>query len=338
MDSYIQELSQDPEFKKQIDYLLEKRYKRGLEKVNKEKEQTDLIIDICTEHPSLENNLKGMIRAVEELDKLKENEKTLDEEMKKIELPQDQDKLMELITKMNELVAKETDFSNKRKINKDAFMAFCQKSNVNIDGEILDKIIEKNRFAHAQDKDGKDDIQALKSLKRISKGHDKQKAAYEKAIEQVSGTRSNTVSGNSQATINNSDGIIREQLPRMTNNVVQQQAEQANDGEEQQTDHGNNLPDRTYKWYQFGKRFKAWRERRRAQRNGGIVEQETPEEPIVEAQTQDETNTENNNSGSNQFKDAYKYDIVKDYVNKKEKEILSEAGKQVRRENSENER
>ena len=89
-----------------------------------------------------------MIRAVEELDKIKEESKKIDEELRSTVLPEDQDKLNSLITQKHELTAKEKTYKEKRSNNKETFMAFCEKNDININGDILDKIINEKSFAH----------------------------------------------------------------------------------------------------------------------------------------------------------------------------------------------
>lgn len=246
VESYMKELIKDSELKKQINYILNKRYERGLKRINQEKEQTDIIIDVCTEHPALEKYLKGMIRAVEELKKIKEKRKMVEKELRVRRIPSDPENLKALITQKNELSIEEIKYNNKRELNKKPFILFCYNNNININDAILDKIIEEKRFVH----DEKDDIQAVKSLKEISKGYDKQKNTYEKHFEKIK--------------------------------------------EEHQEEQKNGLPDRVYKWYEFGKRFKAWKNHNVASKPVEIVE---------------DVNVE-----SEKYQDAYKYDIIRDYV------------------------
>lgn len=320
VDKYINELSNDPEFKKQIDYILEKRYERGLEKANRGKEQTDIIIDLCTNHPTLDNNFKGMVKAVEELDKIEENQKELEEELAKLDPIDDKDRIAEIENvEKPKLVALKSKYQTKHRTNKESFMGFCQKNNVNVDEKFLEQLVKENGFSH----DSEGNIQALKTLKRISKGYEKQERAYEKAIGKV-----RNMEENHNIEIHNDESVSTE----------------TGDNGRQET----NLPEPRYKWYQFGKRIKAWMEKRKVQRdNFSLYGEEQNENSNMASERPENENSnmtserpENEKSkfGSEKFRDAYKYDIVKDYVDKKEKEILKESGKEVRRENSDNER
>ena len=127
VDGYIQELKKDPEFEEHVNDILEKRYNRQLAKAIKEQNQVNTILDLCQKHPTLSNNLKGMISAQEELDKLNKEIETLDAE-------KDKDKLDEIKGKIDAA------FGKKNK-NMDLFMDFCTKNNLNIDREFLDNLV-----------------------------------------------------------------------------------------------------------------------------------------------------------------------------------------------------
>ena len=277
VDSYIEELSKDPEFKAHINSILEKRYNRKIKKYTSEKEQIDTMINLISQHPSLENNLKGIIHAQEEA-------KKLEEELKKLDPVKDKTRIDEINN-----IDMPTCRSKKTK-NQKMFMNFCQKNNVKIDEEFLNKLVEEQGFSHT--KDG--DIRVAKSLKNISKGYDKRINAYERAIQKIPGAKvyEENIEGNRE---------------RQNSNDLN------NNGLDEQDQH----PAKKFKWWEFRKRFKDWRERRNVKKQGKQAEKEgtAPRE------------------SSEKFRNAYKYDIVKDYVDKKEEAIFKEAGKEIKQAN-----
>lgn len=277
VDSYIEELSKDPEFKAHINSILEKRYNRKIKKYTSEKEQIDTMINLISQHPSLENNLKGIIHA-------QEKAKKLEEELKKLDPVKDKTRIDEINN-----IDMPTCRSKKTK-NQKMFMDFCQKNNVKIDEEFLNKLVEEQGFSHT--KDG--DIRVAKSLKNISKGYDKRINAYERAIQKIPGAKvyEENIEGNRE---------------RQNSNDLN------NNGLDEQDQH----PAKKFKWWEFRKRFKDWRERRNVKKQGKQAEKEgtAPRE------------------SSEKFRNAYKYDIVKDYVDKKEEAIFKEAGKEIKQAN-----
>ncbi len=276
VDSYIKELSKEPGFSAHINSILEKRYNRKIKKYNKEKEQVNLMVDLVKQHPSLENNFKGMVRATEELKKLDEELKTLDpvtdktriDEIKNVEIPS---------------------ASSKKSNNKNMFMDFCTRNKIEIDKDFLDNLLEEQGFSHT--KDG--DIRISKTLKNISKGYDKRIATYEKAIEKIPGAK-----------IYEDNVERRESTPRSTRtgNTDRDNIEE------------DSHPAKKFKWWEFRKRFKDWRERKNVKK----VQKE---------------NVGKTRESSEKFRDAYKYDLVKDYVDDKEKTIFKEATKEMKQSN-----
>lgn len=79
--------------------------------------------------------------------------------------------------------------------------------------------------------------------------------------------------------------------------------------------------DKNVKWYQFIKRFKNWRENRK---NGKS-----------KTESRKEIEEENEKRTSKEFKNIYKYDLVKDYAARYEKEIIGDAKKENKETKSE---
>lgn len=307
--SYIQELSKDPEFKAYINSILEKRYNRKIKKAMHEKAQIDLIINLCDKHPSLENNLKGMIRAKEEVEKLDEELKTLDPIKDKARI--DEINNTELPSLMS-----------KRDMNKNSFMDFCTRNNINIDEKFLDNLIKEK----SQKKDGEKDysfahdkktgeILLSKTLKNISKGYDKQINAYEKSIQKIPGAKVyvTTVEENRPQNAPRRTGTRQG-----TNNQYQTPSPLNNEEEKEDSEKQSNLPAKKFKWWQFGKKFNAWRERNNVKKEIKANEGKAQE-------------------SSKKFRDAYKYDVVKDYVEKLENTIDKQVRKESKNQNRDEE-
>ena len=301
VDAYISELNKDPEFEAQMNYILEKKYNRARKKVMKEKEQIDLIIDLCTKHPILENNLKGMIHATEEHAKIKEQWKKIDEDLKKLDPIKDKDKIDQIQNiEIPTLASKEAEIKSKNNTNESAFMAFCQKNNVAIDKDILKRIIEEKRFAHNKETG---EIQALKSLKKISKGYDTKIKIFEKSIEKIPNAKVDRELAKSPV----QEPTIKE--PKTTS-----QATMPSSGTKEQEE--NNLPEKKYKFWEFRKRFKAWNEKRKVKKETKLQKKESQNDDKEELKP------------TNKFKNAYKYDIVKDYIDKRMEDIYKETAKE----------
>ena len=282
VDSYIAELSKDPEFSTYINSIIEKRYNRKLKRYNKEKEQVDLIINLVKNHPALENNLKGMVRATERV-------KELDDELKKLDPVKDKKRIDEINN-----VEFPTAMS-KKSSNKKMFMDFCIKNNVGIDKDFLDKLIEEQGFSHT--KDG--DIRVAKTLKNISKGYDKRIATYEKAIEKIPGAK--------------------DYQENMQKNAPTQPSEEREFNDVNTEDIH---PAKKFKWWEIRKRYKDWKEKRNVKK--------------IEKENSEKIQKSSENSGK--FRNAYKYDIVKDYVDEKEEKIFKEALKDTKHADRDEER
>ena len=287
VDGYIEELKKEPGFEEHVNSILEKRYNRQLAKALKEEQQVNTILDLCQNHPTLANNLRGMVRAQEELDKLNKEIEPLDPE-------KDKDKLDEIYDKIGKLVSKKNS-------NMHAFMEYCTKKDISVDREFLDRLISEKGFAH--DKQGNINIE--KTLKNMSKGYKKRILAYQVAINRIPNAKISARNEEELGDSNESETQPTTKLDTLTSNPMQGTASKAQP------------PVPKFKWYEFRKRFNAWRERRKA-------EKETQGEPDLDTDNPTESST------SEKFRDSYKYDVVKDYVDKTEKEIYKESLKDVK--------
>lgn len=283
VNNYIEELNKDPEFESHVNSILEKRYNRKLQKAKYEKGQIDALLDLCNNHPSLANNLKGMIRAKEETEKLLDELKTLDP-------VNDKEKIDEIKNK------KIPEFEKKKETNKNAFMDFCTKNNINIDEKFLNTLVTERQ----NKKDGEKDfsfahnkttgeINLSKTFKNISKGYDKRIDLYQKSIEKIPGAR--VYVQDPIGTIHSS-GSYNPSLSSSGSSA--------------------NLPAEKLKWWQFIKRFKAWREVKKADKDLSS----DPTKVLPKLDPKEEPPKE-----SKKFRDSYKYDVVRDAVEKREHEI-----------------
>lgn len=313
VDSYINELNKDPEFQAHMNSILEKKYNRARNRAIKEKEQIDLIIDVCEKHPSLEMNLKGMIRAREELQKVKDEINKLKEEADRLDPVNEQLRLHEIYnTELPALDVEKDKFLNKASVNEKAFRAFCAKNDIAIDDEFLMTLLMEESFSRNK---GTGEIQALKTFKNMSKGYDKKIRNYEKCIQKIPGARM--------------DKLVQEKTDSDKEKGTQGQTQQrgttqgksgksSSSASIEENTEESNLPDKKYKWYEFGKKFSAWKEKRRVQKV--IKNGELPQEEKKKAKS------------FNKFRDAYKYDVVKDYIDNQMKEMYEEANKETRQE------
>ena len=290
VDGYIEELKKEPGFEEHVNSILEKRYNRQLAKALKEEQQVNTILDLCQKHPTLANNLRGMVRAQEELDKL--NREILNREIEPLDPEKDKDKLY--MYKIGKL-------ASKKNSNMHAFMEYCTKKDISVDREFLDRLISEKGFAH--DKQG--NINVEKTLKNMSKGYKKRVLAYQVAIGRIPNAKISERNEEELGDSNQSETQPTTKLDRLTSNPMQG------------TDSKTKPPVPKFKWYEFRKRFNAWRERRK-------VQKETQDEPDLDTDISTESST------SEKFRNSYKYDVVRDYVDKTEKEIYKESLKDVK--------
>lgn len=301
VDSYIEELKKDPEFEAKVNEILEKRYNRQLNKEITELNELNTVIDLCDKHPTLANNLKGMIHAQEDLRKLQEQLEPLD-------YVNDKDKIDEIGVKIHEAVTK-------KETNLNMFINISAKKNVNVSKEFLEKLVEENGFAH--DKEG--NIKLDKSLKNIAKGYDKRIQTYQKAIGKIPNAK---ISPENAQVLGGNGG----NQPPVTGSATQQQGVGAT---QQGTDQDQTTvlpPAEKLHWWQFKKRYEAWKQRKQEAKgkdNGQGQQQPDP--------AQQSASDPKKSSASDKFRDAYKYDIVRDYVDAQEENLFRETGREVRK-------
>lgn len=294
IDAKITEIKENPEMKKHLDTVLKKKYERKLAKVEKEKEEligkkdkVEQIKKLTTEHPALAMNLKGMISAYKTAESLKKELESLSF------TTSDGKTICTNTTRVNEITTKLLpEAESKMEKNKTPFMDYIQKNKLDITEKDVNELVEKG----AVNKDGKVDLETTfvkrtSGLNRQIKGLDKSIKDYTYAI------------GGAEK---------RQQSPEQQGSAQEQEDDQ--DKEEKP------------KWFQFIKRFKAWRERRN--------QQELPEGT---AEGTPKGQAKQKSGSKNEFADSLKYDIMQEVTKQMQQEKLK-AAKEVRKENNEPER
>lgn len=308
IDAKMAEIKENPEMRKHLNTVLKKRYERELPKVKKEKEKlieekdqvekkqkkliekndkVEKIKQLTTNHPTLANNLKGMISAyktaesltteLEELKSTTENgfEYTDPERAKKI---------------INELLPAA---EKKMKTNKDQFMKYINKNKLGITEQDVDELVKKGII----NEKGEVDLEKtfVKTTKELN--------------EQINGSKQSIIK------LNRRIKELNESIEDYTFAIDGKGTiETAKPRRGQQKNRGQ-MNEEKPKWFQLIKRFRAWRDRRNQPElpEGG---QETPSE--------EEKKTK---SPVDEFADSLQYNIVKDVVEQTQKEELEEARK-----------
>lgn len=120
LNEKIQELMEDPEIKQHLEYIIRsqkeraiKKARNGIEKSQAKRSKLRTLQDEALKHTSLQNNLRGMIYATSQLNKLKNPSLTPDQRAN-------------IENKINEIKAK-------FEFNKDALFAYVKKNNMDIE-------------------------------------------------------------------------------------------------------------------------------------------------------------------------------------------------------------
>ena len=124
LNEKIQELMEDPEIKQHLEYIIRsqkeraiKKARNGIEKSQAKRSKLRTLQDEALKHTSLQNNLRGMIYATSQLNKL-------ENALKNPSLTPDQ--RVDIEDKINET-------KDKFEFNKDALFAYVKKSNIDIE-------------------------------------------------------------------------------------------------------------------------------------------------------------------------------------------------------------
>lgn len=337
VDKHFEEIEKDPELKAYINSILEKQYNRELSKGLKEQEQLTTLQEAIKENPSLNKYLRGLVRTTEELDKVNEKLGKLDaiKDKKEIEKIKTTD-----IPKL----------TGKKKANREAIEAIFEKNKIELSIEFIDSLVKNNGFVHEKvyHKGGEieDVIHINESLKNISKGYEKRINTYTKAIEKIPGAKIyETNQSKIQKNLNKEqqEEVIEEQeeesieeeettgfhpIKRFRQWREDRQEEEEFE-EEEEIEQEENLPDVIEETRNPFKIFGRWISRKVQEIKNGKEEQETEEEVTEKKETEEK---EEPTTPAKDFKTAYKFDIIQDYVKQKGQEVLHDAAKETREE------
>lgn len=240
----LKELQENPELKKHIEEVMEKRYerrlkdeKKKLEVASNKKAKIEKLQEIVNKSPSVKNYLIGIMNSTLETDKLK---KQIDD-LKKAD-PIDTKKIADLTTQISQLEVKITK-------NKDLLMGI---KGLDFKDEDLKELLDNGIVVN---KNGKIDLAVTLNnrraqLNRQVKKYTKSITEHEKALETL---------GRSTSEQTSSEPSQHQSPTRIT------RTEPAQEGSEQEE---------KPKWYQFVKRFKIWNEKRKQK---ALPEAEQPE-------------------------------------------------------------
>lgn len=287
VNEIIGQVKENPQIKQYLNEVMIKKYERKLAKLKTEKddivakkETLQNIQTMISEHPSLNNALKGMAIARKNL---------------KLLTPGD---------------SKEALFKEKYEINKKTIMGYIDKNNINIPESAIEDLIETG-FA-IDDKGNVDLAKNIKKADREINGLNKSIYNYTKSLDRVYSERQEENQPIKDDTITNST--------------------------EQKEDAKIDMPVSTKKpkWYQFIKRFKAWREDRiyNDEIYGIKVTYRRPEEvgkqqeEVESLKEQDETT----NSKNSAFTESLKYEVVRDVLEARDKENIKQAKREYKEE------
>lgn len=237
IEEKVKEIKEDPKMKKHLGIVFAKQYSRKLSNLEKEKEEASQkkerlteLDDLVKKHPTLANNLTGIIGCANKIKKLEKELKdmTIEKAPGVIDY-KDPARAQEI---QNTLIPQ---YNAKLDANKSNLMSYISRNNLKITEQDISEIAENGVI----DGKGNVDLKAtmsknMASVNRQVKGLDKSIANYKSAY-------------------NSLDAEYRQAAP------LQRQQSQGQPAQGQPSQNGEEKP----KWYQFIKRFKNWNEKRK---------------------------------------------------------------------------
>ncbi len=185
----MDEIKENPEMKQHLNEVMQKKYSRKISKLEKEKDETiekrdrlKNLRQLVTEHPSLRNNLKGVLGAQKEITDLK---KELDDMKIKVGTGlvsyKNPNRANEII---NTLLPQA---KSKMLNNKTSLMAYISKNKLNITEKDIEELAERGLSI---DSKGKIDINTtmdknIGTLNRQIKGYDKSIKNHQIALDSI---------------------------------------------------------------------------------------------------------------------------------------------------------
>lgn len=183
IERVISAIKENPMMKQHLNEVLKKRYERQIKKVEKEKEdlknkkeKISKIQELTEHHPSLSNNLKGILGATKEI-------KDLEKELKELTIQ----KAGGLVTYTNPVRANTIrmkllpEAKNKVETNKNLIMSYIQKNNLDIKEEDIMEFADRG-CVQRQTKGGANEVDLEASFKRYNKSLERQIKGRDKSI------------------------------------------------------------------------------------------------------------------------------------------------------------
>ena len=309
IDIKLDVVKNNPEMAKEIDKALLKRYERQQTKLTKEK--SELVVqkvklysfqDLISKHPSVGNNLRGVlsgIQSLNEIDEKYEDNKYLDNGATRYK-----DYRIKVTLDM-----KRKDVNAKIEKNLQLLFDFCGKNGIS-QAEVASYItmIGENGFI---ERDGQIDLD-YSFNKNINRLND-QIYKYDKRINDYSTLRESIQESIKESENNekiNAENNVKNNAKGKVENIVK------NNAENRTNNAVIDIEDNQIKWWQFGKRFRNWWILRRE----GKQRQQLPSASIENQKDTEITinNTENNIKNDLNI-DNFKYNIVRDAMEKQQK-------------------
>lgn len=362
IDDRYNEIKNNPDLKKHLNEVMEKKYDRRLTKLHEEKEELESrkdrqvnLQDLVAQHPTLMNNLKGIMTAKKQINDLESELSKMtqtkedgsfvynDEERAK-------DIMYNLIPQLQE----------KLNVNKQNLMDYITRNGINVSEMDVDAVSSKP----ALDPNGNIDVNV--TLNRSIKGTNRQIKGVNKDIR------------NNEIALNNVRGELNllQSTPQPVQNVQSEQPQQVSNNQvwenissssatPVQSEQTKSEPEEPQpKWYQFIKRFKIWNAKRKQAGlpdtqektsnsetvvpNAGAVVQPTTQptneqeqvldalvphsaEPTPVQQTPQTQALEQEQTERQNFSDSLKYPVVNEIMNEEMQDNMKKA-KQQRKE------
>ncbi len=282
VNTEVEKLRSDPETKRHLDAVIQKKLQRSMKKSQKEKDElakskfkVESLQQFVKEHPSVANNIKGMITANQELSKL---EKELDT----INKSTNQNDMHRKVELENILIPNaKAKYDNNKGLIQSTLQSVLKNKGTIISMEDIMKFVEE---PVKTDKKGSINLDATFE-DRINN--------YRKAIKKAD----EKITKNQIAL----DLVEKPYESEMTNNIETQEQAQTQEQEQIQGQATTKIH-----WWNFLKRFKAWRGKNN-----------TPALP-------EPTEIEDKNK---RFRDDLKYSIAQDYT----KQAMRDLDKQARK-------
>ena len=325
LNMMIDEMAQNPQMKKAINKHLTRGYNKKLKEAEEQKAKVTTLQNLIKAHPSIGSNIKGMLSAIERLKKLKAHLETLDPE-------KDQD----IFETTNAAII---EVQNKFNRSRESVEQFLSKNDVGLDISDIDEIT-----SHGCRLKGNNEVDVEKTLNAQLNEFDKKIAYYNYALAKTTHEQTqNAELGKTTPAFNfikgnQLKGRKQEQVPEQgqTQNAELGETTPAFDvihgnrlqgKKHTQTSNPNNLPADDIKWWQFGKRFRRWNENRKA-RAANKGKDMSGLDKMGNIPTEPETQQpENQQPETQQYRikeNIFDYDIVNDYVERQEREIIKQ--------------